>query len=169
MSNIDLPRNENGDYIDLYAKFYGNNEALMQAYAKKIKETYKVDSFQIKTESHGVLRFYRDRFTVSIDDINKNMLSYDIFEENIEYLGNKITGTIQIDRIKRIFLIQIFYQDDRVAIERRGLATEIWKNAIEIMEKIGIEDYRGYTIETMVDVATKHLLDKYGNPFNPDR
>ncbi len=169
MKDIELPRNSNGEYIDFYARIYGNNKELMQAYAQKIKEVYKIDSFEINTKSHGILRFYRNRFTISIDTLNKNELSYDIFEENIEYLGNKITGTIQIDRIKRIFLIQIFYQDDRVAIERRGLATEIWKNAIEIMEKIGIEDYRGYSIETMVDVATKHLLDKYGNPFNPDR
>ena len=169
MNNISLPKRVDGKYLDLYARIYESNQQLLESYADKIRQAYKVDEFEIKTESHGILKFHRDFNYLRIDMINHDKLMYNIYEEGFEYLGKKLTGTVLINRKEKKFRIQIFYQDDKVEIEKRGLATEIWKKAIEIMERIGIEDYSGYTIETMVDVATKHLLSKLGNPFNQDR
>ena len=164
MGEIDLPKGSNGEYLDMYAKIYLDDEDLLRKYAKRIREAYKVDSFEINTNMRGILKFYRECNKLNLDEIRKDYLMYDIFLEGIEYLNGESIGTIQIDKNKKEFGIQIFYQ-----VKERGYATEIWNKATEIMKKIGIEDYREYRIYTFVNKATDHLLGKYGNPFDVNR
>lgn len=166
MDNNDLLKNSDGDYFDVIARIFGDNEELMNKYIERIKSVYKVQAFELPTESHGTLKFYRRGAIIGIDEIQEDKLMYIIFDENVEYLSNNFTGTILIDKKEKSFRIQIFYQDEITPIEKRGLATEIWKKADQIMKIIGIEDYKDYDICTMVDQATEHMMKKYGNPFN---
>ncbi len=167
MEKIDLPKRADGRYLDYYAQKWENHIPLLQAYAERIRGAYKVNDFNIQTEEHGTLVFHRAYVYITLDDINKDRLTYLIFK-SLENLGEKAIGAIQIDKKRKTLGIQIAYQDDYVLIERRGLATEIWKKAVQIMEILGIEDYKDYDIYTFVDEATKHLKEKYGNPFtNP--
>ena len=162
---FNLPKAPDGEYFDAIARIFGENEELMKKYEERIKKVYKVQAFELLTERHGTLKFHRGSAIISIDEIQEDKLKYLIYDENVEYLSFNLTGTILIDKKEKSFRIQIFYQDDIIPIERRGLATEIWKMAPKIMEIIGIDDYKDYTICTMVDEATMHLLNKYGNPF----
>ena len=168
MDDIDLPKRADGTFLDLYANIYKDDKQELLQYAKKVKEAYKIDEFELKTESHGILKFHRDRVILDTD-ILKDCIMYDLFDENTEYLVGKPAGVIQIHKNSKEFGIQIVYQDDSLLIERRGLATEIWKKAKQIMKIIGIEDYMDYEIFTFVPEATEHLRKKYGNPFREEK
>ena len=175
MSNIDLPKRPDGSYLDIYAEIHQDDESKLQEYEEKIKAKYKIDEFEIQTVNHGTLKFHRDYTMFFIEDIKEGILTYLIFDEGVEYLGDVLIGIIEIDEsaTPKKFEIQIFLQknyisEDGASKERKGLATEIWKAAPRIMGIIGINNYKGYTICTPIKQATERLLEKYGNPFEEE-
>lgn len=170
---MDLPRNKDGNYIDLAATIICNNcktrrerDKKLQEYYDKIRSIYPVDTFEIEAEDGRKLNFYREHFLLNLieddADINVDSLDYNLYEKEWGDCDSEIAH-ISINKKSKNFHIAVW---DNEKYEGKGYAKEIYRNAGRILEILGIKDIELYEITTPVDKATEHMKEKYGTLKN---